>query len=221
MSLPADHKAKMLAALAKAPAPTRAQVGTRAAAAWALGIASALALFLVAGFRLGTRPMAFLVASAAGWAVLGGLALVFSYVRGGSMLGRERRTLQLVLAAVPAVLAWMLVCLAIWPEAGDAEAPRVAHVACFVYSMLIAAGPFAAMAWVRRGSDPVKPRLTLAAYGAAAGTLAGVLMDVHCAYANLEHVVLGHVLPVAGFAGLGWLLGERLLGMGAARRSSS
>ena len=100
-----------------------------------------------------------------------------------------------------------------WPEAADDHAPRIAHVACFVYSLLIASGPFAAMTWIRRGSDPVNPRLTAAAYGVAAGLLAGVLMDVHCAYADVEHIVLGHVLPVAGFAVLGWLLGERLLGV--------
>jgi hypothetical protein len=212
-------KAKMLAAIAKTPAPNRAQVAARARGAWLVGIALSLLLFVAAGFRQGTRPVAFLVVSAAGWAVIGAVALVFSYVRGPSMLGRGPNTLRAVLGTTPVVLGWMLICLAVWPEAGAAEAPRVAHVACFVYSMLIAAGPFGAMAWIRRGTDPVKPRLTLAAYGAAAGTLAGVLMDVHCAYANVEHVVFGHVLPVAGFAGLGWLLGERALGVSS--RSSS
>lgn len=211
--LPPDHKARMLAALAKQPSRPRSATANRGRIAWLGGIALSFALFAVSGFRLGTRPVAFVAVSAAGWAVLGVVALVFSYGRGGSMLGRDSRTLRVVVMGAPAALAWMLGCIAIWPDAGDADAPRLAHIACFVYSMFIAAGPFAAMAWIRRGSDPVKPRLTLAAYGAAAGLLAGVLMDVHCAYANVEHVVLGHVLPVAGFAALGFLLGERLLGV--------
>ncbi|CAN5304606.1 hypothetical protein BH09MYX1_BH09MYX1_46880 [soil metagenome] len=215
MTLPPDHKARMLAALAKTPAPTRAQMDTRARTAWAGAIALSLLLFVASGFRLGTRPMTFIAVSAAGWAVLGVLALAFSFVLGRSMLGRDTRTLRFVLAGAPMALVWMLVCLQLWPAAGDGEAPGLAHVACFVYSLFIASGPFAAMAWLRRGSDPVKPRLTLAAYGAAAGLLAGVLMDVHCAYANLEHVVIGHVLPVVGFVGVGWLLGERLLGVAA------
>ena len=212
-TLPPDHKARMLAALSKQPSRPRAQAANRGRMAWLAGIALAFALFAASGFRLGTRPVAFVAVSAAGWAVLGVVALVFSYGRGGSMLGRDARTLRVVVAGAPAALVWMLECIAMWPDAGDADAPRLAHIACFVYSMFIAAGPFAAMAWIRRGSDPVKPRLTLAAYGAAAGLLAGVLMDVHCAYANVEHVLLGHVLPVAGFAALGFLLGERILGV--------
>ena len=212
-TLPPDHKARMLAALSKQPSRPRAQAANRGRMAWLAGIALAFALFAASGFRLGTRPVAFVAVSAAGWAVLGVVALVFSYGRGGSMLGRDARTLRVVVAGAPAALVWMLACIAMWPDAGDADAPRLAHIACFVYSMFIAAGPFAAMAWIRRGSDPVKPRLTLAAYGAAAGLLAGVLMDVHCAYANVEHVLLGHVRPVAGFAALGFLLGERILGV--------
>lgn len=212
-TLPPDHKARMLAALAKQPSPTREAAANRGRIAWLAGIALALVLFGASGFRLGTRPIAFVAVSAAGWAVLGVLALVFSYGRGGSMLGRDPRMLRVVVAGAPAALVWMLACIALWPEADDADAPRIAHVACFVYSLFIAAGPFAAMAWIRRGSDPVKPRLTLAAYGAAAGLLAGVLMDVHCAYANVEHVLLGHVLPVAGFAALGFLLGNKILGV--------
>lgn len=212
-TLPPDHKARMLAALAKQASPPRAQTASRGRIAWLAGIALSFALFAASGFRLGTRPVAFVAVSAAGWVVLGAVALVFSYGRGGSMLGRDARTLRVVVAGAPAALVWMLACIAMWPEAGDADAPRLAHIACFVYSLFIAAGPFGAMAWIRRGSDPVKPRLTLAAYGAAAGLLAGVLMDVHCAYANVEHVLLGHVLPVAGFAALGFLLGEKILGV--------
>jgi hypothetical protein len=48
-----------------------------------------------------------------------------------------------------------------------------------------------------------------------AGAWASVLIDLHCECADLLHVTLGHVLPVAVLAAVGAIVGRRVIGMRA------
>jgi hypothetical protein len=107
-----------------------------------------------------------------------------------------------------------MVGTSMWPDAPVA-ASFAAHATCFVFTALFALAPFAAFFAVRRGSDPVHPRATGAAMGAAAGAWGGVLIDLHCAASNAEHIAFGHVLPVAMLAGVGAAIGARVLGLRA------
>jgi len=70
---------------------------------------------------------------------------------------------------------------------------------------------------LRRGSDPLHPVLTAAAFGAAVGAGAWVLVDLWCPVGYVPHVLLGHVLPLLLLIGLSALLGSRVVAMGKRR----
>jgi hypothetical protein len=89
------------------------------------------------------------------------------------------------------------------------------HVGCIVVTLLFARGPFAALAYARRATDPVHPRPLGAALGAAAGAWGGALIDVHCKVTTVEHFVVGHALPIVLLSVVGALLGARVLGVRA------
>lgn len=212
--LPPQLHRRVLDAMSKVASPTRAEVRARGLRAWGLGAAVSLVMFAAIGISMGTRPIAFIVATALGWALVAAVAVLGAYGRGHSMLGRSRPLLGMVVAlTAPVLLAWVIACLWVWPAAGlDPGSPGM-HLACFVATMGLSVGPFAAMLYVRRGSDPVHPRMQAAALGAAAGALGGVLIDVHCAVAHPGHVLLAHVLPALVLAGLGALVGASVLGV--------
>jgi len=213
-SMPPDLRTRVLDATSKAPSPNRAEVRARAVRAWGFGTALSMIVFAAVGISIGTRPIAFIVVSALGWAVVAAAATLGAYGRGLSMLGRSGQLLGLVVALTgPALLAWLFACLAVWPGAGIDPGSLLVHAACFTATMGLSVGPLAAMLFVRRGTDPVHPRIQGAALGAAAGSIGGVLIDVHCAVAHPTHVLLAHVLPALVLAAFGALFGARTLGI--------
>lgn len=213
-SMPPDLRTRVLDATSKAPSPNRAEVRARAVRAWGFGAALSMIVFAAIGISIGTRPIAFIVVSALGWTVVAAAAIFGAYGRGLSMLGRSRSLLGLVVALTgPALLAWLFACLAVWPGAGIDPGNLLVHAACFAATMGLSVGPFAAMLFIRRGTDPVHPRIQGAALGAAAGSIGGVLIDVHCAVAHPTHVLLAHVLPALVLAAFGALFGARTLGI--------
>ena len=65
-------------------------------------------------------------------------------------------------------------------------------------------------------ADPVQPRALGAALGAAAGAWGGAMIDVHCAVTTVEHLALGHALPIVLVSALvGALVGARVFGLRA------
>ena len=211
-SMPPDLRLRVLDATSRAPSPNRAEVRARGLRAWGIGAALTSIVFAALGVSVGGRPVAFIVTTAVGWAVVAAVATFGAYGRGRSMLGRSRPLLWLVVALTgPALLAWLLACLSVWPGAGVDPGNPLVHLACFTATMGLSVGPFATMLYIRRGADPVHPRIQGAALGAAAGSLGGVLIDVHCAVAHPTHVVLAHVLPALVLAAFGALLGARTL----------
>jgi hypothetical protein len=213
-SLPPHLKTRLLDAMSKAPSPARAEVRARALRAWGLGGALSALVFAAVGISIGTRPVAFILATAFGWALVAAAATFGAYGRGRSMLGRSRPLLVLVVAlTAPSLLAWLFACLSVWPGAGVDPGNPLIHLACFTATMGLSIGPLFAMFYVRRGADPVHPRVQAAALGAAAGALGGVLIDVHCAVAHPTHVLLAHVLPALVLAALGAVFGVRALGV--------
>jgi len=103
---------------------------------------------------------------------------------------------------------------AVWPppyKVADLDK----HLVCIEFTTLMALGPFIAFTFLRRGSDPVAPRLTGAAIGAVSGVIGAVGIELRCSHATLVHVALGHVLPVALLAMLGALVAGRIVAVRA------
>src|SRR5690349_14560948 len=103
--LPADLRARVLAEVARAPAPTRREHRTKVAILYAAGALATIALFFAAGgLRRGARPVE-LVAFTAGTGLLAAVVLTrVSAGTSGSMLGRPRHVLLLAGVLGAAVL---------------------------------------------------------------------------------------------------------------------
>jgi len=216
--LPPDVRAQVLGEALRKPSLDASATRRTNAVAVALGVATAMTMVGTLGVSLGGRPLPFVIVSAVGWAAIAAVATLLGGLRGGSMLGRTRRTVLLVgIAAAPVVYAWVMSCTLGWPEVREPAGKWQQHVACLVATLLLSLGPVIALAFVRRGTDPVHPRATGAAIGAAAGAWGGVLIDMHCPLVHPLHVAVAHVMPIVLYAALGALLGARLFGVARER----
>src|SRR4029077_11108822 len=67
---------------------------------------------------------------------------------------------------------------------------------CFALTTLTAPWPFMVLTYLGRRLDPRNPIQAGAALGATAGAWAAVMLELWCPLAVLNHVLLGHVLPL-------------------------
>lgn len=217
-ALPPDAKARVLAAVRREPAPTRAESRRVAAIVVVAGFAAMIGvLMLLGGAMGGGRPASYLVLSSAGWLVMAGIATWGAAGRGGRMIGRPAAWLRSVaLLTSPVMAGWILLAYVAWPETGHLGCPPAADYGCLGFTLVLALGPFGAFLFARRRTDPVHPRLSGAALGAAAGAWGAVAMHARCFCADPYHLLLAHVVPIAFFSALGWLLGGWALGLGRA-----
>ena len=186
---------------------------TRRSRALALVAAAAAmtGVLLVAGVHLGARPTSLVVGTLVGAALLTAIAAWLTLGLGRSMLGRPARLLALAIVAVPVLLfAWKVGWTAAFPgmDAWDDARPGFR---CLGWSLAMALGPMAAFLFLHRHTAAQRPSLLGAALGMAAGTAAWALLDLYCPIGDAGHLLLGHVLPLAVFAGLGAVLGRRVL----------
>jgi hypothetical protein len=100
-----------------------------------------------------------------------------------------------------------------WPQTLDNESSIGAHLLCVVGTIGFALAPLVLFATMRRGSDPVAPRLTGAAIAAAAGAWGALAIELHCRYTSPLHVIFGHVVPVALLALAGMAVGDRFVAL--------
>jgi hypothetical protein len=204
----ADLRARVLAAANAEPVPTRSVGLARRVAVVAVGMAlSALILAYIGGPKPDGRPVGYFLVMAALWAGVVFASTWAGVARGRSMLGRPTSVRVVVAALTPAAL--VLTALAaglLWPATIAEPSTMGDHVFCIELGSLMAIGPLVAFALLRRGSDPVAPRLTGAALGAVAGAWGGFFIELRCGHASVEHVVLGHVVPVAVMTLLGALI---------------
>jgi hypothetical protein len=214
-ALDPELRGRVLADAKNVPSPGRAAVVRSNAATLAIGAAVVLVVFaLIGGADMTTRPREFLALTLFGWTAIALLATWAGFGRGRSMLGRSAYVLLTVaLVTGPGLLLWMMMGTSMYPGAVGYPASLRVHLACFLSTALMAIGPFAALAAVRRGSDPRHPRASGAALGATAGAWAGVMIDLHCPVSDSMHVAMAHVLPVLLFAAAGALIGRRVLGV--------
>jgi hypothetical protein len=207
-----DLKARIMEAARKQPTPTRREVTGRVTLTVVTAIAVPILTFVAFGaIRPGPRPWSLVVATAsgafgialaAGWTALG---------RGGQMVGRARsRLLAMTIAAPATFVLWKLLWSHEYDHMTDAWPDRPG-LRCFAFTILLAAWPFLALSSLRRASDPTHPRVLGAALGVATGIGAAVLVDLWCPVGHPEHLVMGHVLPIALLGILGVWVGDRIL----------
>jgi len=171
------------------------------------------------GARLAPRPDGLVLQSAVGSAVLAVAAAIVGVGRGRSMLGRPRSwLLSLVILTPLALFAWRVLVSSQYPNM-MLEWHGRPGLRCFLLSCVLALGPLLGVLWVRRGSDPVHPRLTAAGVATAAGAGAWVLVDLWCPVGFVPHLLLGHVLPLVLLVALSATLGGRILMLKSSRQS--
>jgi hypothetical protein len=216
MTSGADHKAQLLARIQRDPSPARPEV-TRATALWSLGtvVVSGVIVALLGGAHAVRRSPSFVVATALAWGTVAAVATLLSLRRGRSMLGTTSAILAFVAALLPIVLAatWCIVAFGVTFEPAARDLGVDAR--CFAATLALAAAPLLLFFRQRSDGDPVRPTVLGAALGAAAGAWGSVLVDLHCDRVDVAHVAIGHVLPTIALAGIGALLGRRLLAVRA------
>jgi hypothetical protein len=212
MSLPPDLKQRVLASVAGKPAPTRAQTTRARLALLAAGIVGAVAIFFVkGGLRMTGRPPTLVALTSLGTAIVGGVGMYALFTRRGRSMLRRPGT-WLVAAALASTIGFVIWKVGVSSIYGMAQKwPGRVGFKCLRLSIITGALPlFAALAsW--RGTDPLTPAATGAAFGAGAGLGSALLVDLWCPVAYVPHLLLGHVLPIAVLAGLGALVGWRVL----------
>jgi hypothetical protein len=214
--LPSSNlRARILAEARKTPSPTIAVQRSRTIAFAVLGAAASLFLSFLFGFAT-TRPTSVLMAVAFGGGVVALVTTWLAATRGTSMLGRPIGVLAAIAVLAPiALLASAIVATGFEGNVVFLGGTARQHVGCVVSTLLFALGPFVALAYARRGSDPVHPRALGAALGAAAGVWGGAMIDVHCRVTAVVHLALAHALPIAILALVGVLVGARVFGVRA------
>jgi hypothetical protein len=216
---PADLRARILEAAGREPVRSRAYGARRRVVVLAFGFAATIAVLLLLGCPyVGRRPLAYVAALAGAWALVAGWATWAALARGRSMLGRpagERVAIALLTPA--ALLACALVGSLAWPQTIDGRGGLRSSVICAAFTALFAMGPLVAFAFLRKNSDPVAPRHSGAALGAAAGAWGALGIELYCTRPTPWHVFSGHVAPVLALALVGALLGGSFLRVVAVR----
>jgi len=212
-----DLRTRVLDAVARDPAPTHTAGVRRRAFVIARGIAVAGLVGLAAaihGPEARGRPLEYVATLEVLWLLLAIVVTWVAVARGSSMLGRPASWKLAVAVLTPAalMLAWLPVALAMPQTLHDASRLH-SHVVCIAMTFAFAAGPLVAFARLHRASDPLNPRATGAALGAAAGAWGAVAHGLVCGYTAPVHMALGHVLPVALLALVGVLVGDRVVAL--------
>ena len=224
-----ELRARVLAAAAAEPSPTRAAVRRRNMFMAMVAAASGIGAFVIFAMlmsdshllRLGgevvpqqrlERPVWLVVATVGGAIGVAATAVWLALGRGRSMLGRSRRWLLYGGVLIPvSLLVWKMSCSLAFGDAMVAWPERPGE-RCLSLSLLVALGPLLSFLAIRRRA-PVQPALNGAVLGFAAGACAWVAVDLWCPVAYVPHVLLGHVLPLFVLAGAGALLGQALLSL--------
>ncbi len=209
MTPSADVRTRLLDQVNRDRAPSRAEVRARNAKLFLSAIVVAIGVFLLSGgVRSGVRPEALVIETALGAAAVALIALVVALGRGRSMLGRPSRVLLGVVVVTPIAMFALKLGASLQFHGMMEPAPERPGFRCLLLSCLIAAWPLVAIVMTRRSSDPVHPRLTGAALGAAVGACTWVLVDMWCPVAYVPHLMLGHVLPLVLLSAAGAWLGK-------------
>ena len=212
-------KARVLAAVAAAPSPTRIEGRRLATILLTLSVIVALALFQgIGGLEHSEgRPLKVTLAISVGWGFFCAVLSWFVLARGRSTLGRGPRAVMIAALVTPLVLiVWTHVFYGTYEEPFARVGWR-----CLAYNLLMATPPLGALVVLRRGVEPRAPWALGAAIGAVCGGWAGLLVDLWCPLTNLPHILFGHVLPLGLLIAAGTFLGRQMLGPRATRSANA
>jgi hypothetical protein len=177
-----------------------------------LGFAVLGAVWIRLGVHPGARPAGYVVSLDAAWLLVAAFATWWAVGRGGSMLGRPAasRVGVAVLTPVAMLVLWWSIAR-VWPSSLENESGWFAIAQCVVGTGLLGIGPLLSFVYIHRGSEVVRPSLSGAALGAAAGGWAAVALVIICRHASASHMILGHIVPVALMVLIGAAIGARAL----------
>ncbi len=210
--LPPALRERVLGAVRARPAATLPAARRGRAAALALSFAAtALLAACVRGDAADRRPIGALVAGGLwGALVLAAVARTL-FARRGEALWPSRSALAMTAWGAPAALAFFpLLNAALWPLPGP-HGGRAQGAFCLIASAVLGGIALGGLLIAYRKSDPVSPRLSGAALGALAGAWVAFSQQFRCPFGDPVHVLSTHVLPSLLLAGLGALLGARVL----------
>jgi hypothetical protein len=207
-----DRRSRILASVARIPAPTRRELVRRQIWLALAGFAGALTLFAAGGgLRATGRPPSLVAWTALGTACFGGVGIWFLFTRGRSGFRRGWAVLGLAaLAPAVAFVLWRYGLGNLYHLSGPWSG-RTGY-RCFAMSVATGGTLFGAALLAWRHADPMTPRATGAAFGAGAGLASALLVDLWCPVSYVPHLLLGHVLPIAVLAAAGASVGRRILG---------
>jgi hypothetical protein len=203
-----EVRARVLAAVQLAPAPSQAAVAREQRVALAVGFAILGGVWVRLGVHPGVRPLAYIATLAIVWLLVAVATTWAGVARGKSMLGRPAAWRLAVAALTPAVMLalWWPIAQA-WPSTLENESGAFEVAQCLVGTGLLGIGPLLAFLYLNRGSEPIRPWLSGAAFGVAAAGWGAVALVIVCRHASASHMLLGHVLPVAAMGLIGAVLG--------------
>jgi hypothetical protein len=218
MDLPSDLKARILKQASETPAPSRRTEKRRSWVLLASSMALAIAFFFIrGGIRVTGRPLALIVGTSLGTAVIAAVGTWFALGRRRSMLGRSSLALCVMALVTPvALLFWKVVWSSQFPAGGeflggvDPWPGRIGYK-CFWLSLAMGALPLVALLFARRRTDPTHPRIAGLAAGASVGLCVALFVDMWCPVGYVPHFLLGHILPIVLLALAGLVIGKLLL----------
>lgn len=117
-----------------------------------------------------------------------------------------------------ALAVWLALYLADAAGGNEPAAMEGKRDHCFWQTMLFGLPSFALLLWYARRLLPLVPRATAALAGAAAAAIPGALMQFACVYDPI-HTLTYHLTPIALLAGLGAVIGPRVLARAPLRRA--
>jgi hypothetical protein len=206
-------RARILAAAKAAPSKTRAEVARTRALLSLTAAVPPLLMLAVFGAGAKGRPLALAVTVAFVWSLLAVTSTVLTLVSASPLGPRAPRLAALAVGGPVAALVLGMLGVALWPDTWTAAAGHHKDIVCVGLGLAMGAAPLAVLLAHFRGQDPVTPRMRGASFGVVAGAWAGAGMMLVCPNNTQTHVLVGHALPVALFAGIGALLGGAVLAL--------
>jgi hypothetical protein len=151
-----------------------------------------------------------------GTSLLAALALHVAWGRARSMLGHPREVLMALTVGTPVTLfVWKVGwSLALDPNAWEWWTDDRPGFKCLGLSTLLSSALLGSLVVARRGTDPVQPHVTGAAFGVASAAVAAAFTDLWCPVGAPMHVIIGHIVPMILFGVVGALVGNRILAFG-------
>ena len=147
-----------------------------------------------------------------------GITLLVTYVGVAREHPPAGASLIMLLVGAPlALLAWKLGYSSLF-EGATRWWPSKPGFKCLALSTVDGLAILAALLATRRVTRVVHPVAAGASTGVAAGALAWVLVDLWCPVGHVEHVLLGHVLPLVILTAVGAWPGGRWLQARAQRK---